>query len=255
MSDIPLVVTLDPSGEPGAYENLKSAFTDLCELMQQPLIPPQRPSGGWPPPSGGWPAQRTWHPPEGLGKCLWKVHRAFRGAVRPEDGEIKQGEKSYQSVMQEWSVLRSGSGSHEAYNLFLRGNALNEEAAEKEVNSWVGSIDTHCPAPNALWRLMGSRIKEFCNAVLKALNSKATPLLLWIPSEDQRRVLHELKDKGMTKDCLAEKLDMDSRQLHRDVLSELMKRGKIRNHRRAGGYFRPDAPPPAIKGWLETEQN
>ena len=69
----------------------------------------------------------------------------------------------------------------------------------------------------------------------------------FIPSELQRRILESLNGKAMTLDALAGKLDCERSSLHRDGLKELKERGKIRNSRRVGGYYRPDAPPPEYR--------
>jgi hypothetical protein len=66
----------------------------------------------------------------------------------------------------------------------------------------------------------------------------------FIPTDLQERILEALNGKALTLDALAEKLDHERSSLHRDGLKELMRRGLVRNNRRAGGYYRPDAPPP-----------
>ena len=54
----------------------------------------------------------------------------------------------------------------------------------------------------------------------------------------------------MTADALAQKLGVDRRSLFRDAIKELKARGRIGNHRRVGGYYRPDAPPPKYAAFL-----
>jgi hypothetical protein len=66
----------------------------------------------------------------------------------------------------------------------------------------------------------------------------------FIPSQLQERILEALDQKALTLDALACKLHVDRSTLHRNGIKELMKRGRIDKNRRAGGYYRPDAPPP-----------
>jgi hypothetical protein len=73
----------------------------------------------------------------------------------------------------------------------------------------------------------------------------------WIPSEPQRQALEHLKGKALTRDSLASKLDKDPRVVTRDVLKALREQGLIRHDRRAGGFYRPDAPPPDVEPWLK----
>jgi hypothetical protein len=68
--------------------------------------------------------------------------------------------------------------------------------------------------------------------------------LQFIPSELQERILEVLDQKALTLDTLVLKLQVDRSTLHRNGIKELMQRGLICNHRRVGGYYRPDAPPP-----------
>jgi hypothetical protein len=68
-----------------------------------------------------------------------------------------------------------------------------------------------------------------------------TPFLL---TELQERVLQALDAKALTLDALVLKLHVDRSTLHKSGIKELMKRGLLANNRRAGGYYRPDAPPP-----------
>jgi hypothetical protein len=73
----------------------------------------------------------------------------------------------------------------------------------------------------------------------------------FIPSKLQRRILESLNGKAMTQDTLARKLDYERSSLHRHGLKELKQRGKIRNSRRVRGYYRPDAPPPEYREYLQ----
>ncbi|HEY7310275.1 MAG TPA: hypothetical protein VH643_13005 [Gemmataceae bacterium] len=68
--------------------------------------------------------------------------------------------------------------------------------------------------------------------------------LPFLPSELHERILAALQQKALTLDALAAKLQVERSALHRDGIKELKRRGLIDNNRRAGGYFRPDAPPP-----------
>jgi hypothetical protein len=77
--------------------------------------------------------------------------------------------------------------------------------------------------------------------------SAPTPRLIeFIPTAFQERVLNALDKKALTKRALERVLGVDSKQLQRDGLTPLMRAGKIRNNRNAGGYYRPDAPPPRL---------
>jgi predicted transcriptional regulator len=66
----------------------------------------------------------------------------------------------------------------------------------------------------------------------------------------QDDVLEALDGKALTLDALATKLGVDRSALHRRGLKELLARGLVENHRRVGGYYRPDAPPPKYAGRL-----
>jgi hypothetical protein len=68
--------------------------------------------------------------------------------------------------------------------------------------------------------------------------------LPFLPSDLHERILEALDQKALTLDALAIKLDVERSTLHRDGLKELKRRGLIANNRRAGGYYRADAPPP-----------
>lgn len=68
--------------------------------------------------------------------------------------------------------------------------------------------------------------------------------LPFLPSELQERILEALQYKALTLDALAAKLQVERSALHRDGIKELKRRGLIANNRRAGGYYRPDVPPP-----------
>jgi hypothetical protein len=77
---------------------------------------------------------------------------------------------------------------------------------------------------------------------------------LFIPSELQRQILQKLNGKALTLDALAAKLQVDRSRVHRDGLKELMAQGFVTNHRRVGGYYRPDAPPPELRDLLGPDQ-
>jgi hypothetical protein len=72
----------------------------------------------------------------------------------------------------------------------------------------------------------------------------------FIPSDLQRQILQKLDGKALTLDALVSKLHVDRSRLHRDGLKELMARGLVKNSRRVGGYYRPDAPPPELRDLL-----
>jgi hypothetical protein len=75
----------------------------------------------------------------------------------------------------------------------------------------------------------------------------------FIPTELQERVLGALNGKALTLDALAVSLEEDRSRLHRDAIKELMERGKVKNHRRVGGYYRPDALPPKYADLLRED--
>jgi hypothetical protein len=77
----------------------------------------------------------------------------------------------------------------------------------------------------------------------------------FLPTELQERILAALDRKALTLDALALKLDVDRGNLHRDGIKELKKHGLIDNHRRAGGYYRPDAPPPKLADKLRKKSS
>jgi hypothetical protein len=66
--------------------------------------------------------------------------------------------------------------------------------------------------------------------------------------------LQKLEGKALTKRPLTLILRVDSKQLYRDGLNELMAAGLVENNRRVGGYFRPDAPPEKFKDYFSTKE-
>jgi hypothetical protein len=72
-----------------------------------------------------------------------------------------------------------------------------------------------------------------------ALTKSAIPVM----TEKQRAILKALDGKALTLEDLALQLDCDKSRLHRDHLKPLTDRDVVRNSRRIGGYYRPDAPP------------
>jgi hypothetical protein len=77
----------------------------------------------------------------------------------------------------------------------------------------------------------------------------------FIPSELQERILEALDKKALTLDALAEQLDIERSALHRDGIKELMAENRIANHRRVGGYYRLDAPPPKYAALLGKKKS
>jgi hypothetical protein len=69
--------------------------------------------------------------------------------------------------------------------------------------------------------------------------SSPTPPL----GEVERRIMEALDGKALTLDALAAQLDRDPSRLHRDHLKPLLDGDHIKNDRRIGGYYRPDALP------------
>lgn len=59
----------------------------------------------------------------------------------------------------------------------------------------------------------------------------------------QQQVMNMLKGQAYTLDELAAELAVDRTNLHKRHLRELLAVGRIKNDRKKGGYFRPDAPP------------
>jgi hypothetical protein len=72
----------------------------------------------------------------------------------------------------------------------------------------------------------------------------------FIPTAFQQRILEALKEKVLTADSLQSKLNVDRKRLFRDGLNKLKEQGKIINDRAAGGYYRPDSPPPKYAEFL-----
>lgn len=77
--------------------------------------------------------------------------------------------------------------------------------------------------------------------------------LPFVPTGSQEEILELLLGKAQTLDYLAEKLQVDRSSLHRSAIKELMELDLIRNHRRVGGYYRPDNPPPKYAEWLKEQ--
>jgi hypothetical protein len=80
---------------------------------------------------------------------------------------------------------------------------------------------------------------------VRALGPKRQPQASqppYIPSPAQQRILNKLDCLAMTLRDLARVLRVDESGLHRHLVI-LMKCGLIKNWRRVGGYYRPDAPP------------
>jgi hypothetical protein len=93
----------------------------------------------------------------------------------------------------------------------------------------------------ALWEGLPAGAASTASAAAVA---SVEPRVPFIPSELQEAILAALNGKALTLDALTLKLHVDRSTLHRDGIKELRAQGLIDNHRRVGGYFRPDAPPP-----------
>jgi hypothetical protein len=72
----------------------------------------------------------------------------------------------------------------------------------------------------------------------------------FIPSAFQRRILDALKGKALTADKLQAELGCHREDLYARGLRELKAMGLVLNNRRAGGYYRPDFPPPEIAAFI-----
>lgn len=62
-------------------------------------------------------------------------------------------------------------------------------------------------------------------------------------TELQAKIWDILEGKALTADALEGKLEIDRKQLYRDGINPLKGSGRIKNDRKLGGYYRPDAPP------------
>ncbi|VTR94101.1 unnamed protein product [Gemmata massiliana] len=66
----------------------------------------------------------------------------------------------------------------------------------------------------------------------------------FVPSERQREILKALDGRALTGAALAAELGLqDKSRLIRDEMSQLVAIGAVKNERRKGGYYRPDAAP------------
>jgi hypothetical protein len=74
----------------------------------------------------------------------------------------------------------------------------------------------------------------------------------FVPTPLQKRILDALAGKAMKADKLADAVKVDRRRLFRDGIKELRERGLIKNSRRVGGYYRPNAPPPQFASFLSA---
>jgi hypothetical protein len=72
----------------------------------------------------------------------------------------------------------------------------------------------------------------------------------FVPTAFQERILAALNKKAMKADALQSALWVDRKRLYREGLNPLMQAGLVRNNRRVGGYYRPDAPPPKYAEFL-----
>jgi hypothetical protein len=78
---------------------------------------------------------------------------------------------------------------------------------------------------------------------------------LFIPSHLQQEILEVLHERVFKLDSLAQNLKKDRSSLHRHGLKELLERGLVKNNRRVGGYYRPDAPPSSYAAVLSGCDN
>jgi hypothetical protein len=76
----------------------------------------------------------------------------------------------------------------------------------------------------------------------------------FLPTRFQQRILDALEARAMTADDLVAELDTDRKRLYRDGLDELKAKGKVVNNRRAGGYYRPDSPPPCVSHAMDQHE-
>lgn len=118
--------------------------------------------------------------------------------------------------------------------------ALERNRAIRQVEMRFGVLVTES---GVVLSLVVPQIVEQEPATTATSSSSADDDLAFIPSELQQRILEVLQHKALTLDALTAKLEIDRSNLHRDGIKELKRRGLIDNNRRAGGYYRPDAPP------------
>ncbi len=71
--------------------------------------------------------------------------------------------------------------------------------------------------------------------------------VILVPSPLQRAILRALAGRALTRDQLAEEIcgGHGNRLYRHNEMQELMQLGLVENRRIAGGYYRPDDPPPS----------
>ena len=88
----------------------------------------------------------------------------------------------------------------------------------------------------------GKETKEIVDAVMAL--SKSEP---WVPTPFQTAILNALEGKALKTDALGNATGDRRRLFKPGGIKELKTLAKVRHHRRLG-YYRPDAPPPALCG-------
>jgi hypothetical protein len=104
-----------------------------------------------------------------------------------------------------------------------------------------------------LWRLPDDAYEKYATVIAQP---PVLPPLPFVPSKFQERILAKLKYKALTTEQLQHALgDVDRKYLFASGLNPLKEAHLIENHRRLGGYFRRDCPPPKLAKILEHASN
>lgn len=74
----------------------------------------------------------------------------------------------------------------------------------------------------------------------------------FVPNDPQKRILKALDRKALKTDRLVKVARVERRAFFRDHLPPLKDNDLVRNNKRVGGYYRPDAPPPDFETWLAS---
>jgi hypothetical protein len=133
-----------------------------------------------------------------------------------------------------------------------------------ESDEWRTSRST--PLERGLWAVLDARIEAAFEPAEQKTHatgshqgtSKTTspnlaeqePVFL---TQSMGRVLDALDGRSLTGDALARRLHTDKSGLQRRTLKPLMMAGMIKNSRRAGGYYRPDALDPKVAKKLSVQ--
>ncbi|QJX01257.1 hypothetical protein [Frigoriglobus tundricola] len=96
------------------------------------------------------------------------------------------------------------------------------------------------PFTDAVSRTMARCLSKLDLILLEAPSGKPEP---FIPTPKQHHALQLLTGRAMCGKDLAKELRIDEAQLNRTVTTPLQVQGRVKNDRKLGGYFRPDAPP------------